>query len=78
MWQDDQVAPGVRARAEEIVVGFDAVARDDDLVQDSILLERAQRKNFIIRVVFDEENGSIGHENFFPGMGASVKRNVAP
>ena len=47
----------MRSGAEEVVERLDPVARDHDAVGDVALPERAQRQRFVVRVVFDQQDG---------------------
>src|SRR5581483_1210549 len=62
---------------------FLAVARDDDLVGDVVLLERAQRQRDVVGIVLDEEDqGDAAHQRLswrFSGAGrVKVKRAPLP
>jgi len=55
-----QVSAGMRAFPEEVVQGFDPIARDDDLVHDAVLLEGPDHEKLIVLVVFDQQDGLVG------------------
>jgi hypothetical protein len=50
----------VRAQAKEIVQRLGAIARDDDVVLDVVLLERAEGQRLVVGVVLDEQNDLVG------------------
>ena len=78
--QDDlrehgRIAAFVGASAEEIVQRLGPIARDDDLVLDVALLERAKGQCLVVGVVLDEEDDLFTH-GWSPGP--RTKKNVAP
>src|SRR5579883_308334 len=57
------VAAGIRAFAKEVVQRLFAVPDDDDFVSDVVLLQRAKREDFIIGIVFHQQNRFFLHSN---------------
>jgi len=51
---DQGIAPGMVAGAKQIIQRLGAIARDDDLVQNIALAQRAQRKRLVVRIVFHQ------------------------
>ena len=64
---DRRLAPRVLARAEQEVDRFLAVPRDDNVVGDVGLAQRAQRQLLVVRVVFDEHDRLFHHPSTAPG-----------
>src|SRR5438445_8896174 len=59
-----RIALGVSPGAEEKIDRFAAVASDDDFVREIGLVQRAQRKFLIGRIVLDEENYLLSDDGF--------------
>jgi len=59
-----RIALGVSPGAEEKIDRFAAVASDDDFVREIGLVQRAQRKFLISRIVLDEENYLLSDDGF--------------
>jgi hypothetical protein len=57
-----------------------AIAGDDHLVGDAVLLQRAKRENLVVLVVLHQQDHFAGTHHCLPPASAadSVKRNVAP
>src|SRR3712207_3331590 len=58
---DAGVPAGVRARAEEVVEGLDAVAGNHHLARDVVLPERPQREELLVGVVLDQQYDLVRH-----------------
>jgi len=59
-----RIALGVSPGAEEKIDRFAAVASDDDFVREIGLVQRAQRKFLVGRIVLDEENYLLSDGGF--------------